>query len=210
MASAGAAGDELVAAHAYANMSMLAAAAEQPRKAVQYAEAGQRAALRRGGPRLRALLLAREAQAHAGLRDRSAASDALTRAERAYCTSRGEDPTWTAFFDEAELAGAAGSAFQTLGDRTRATRYLQDATEIHGRTRNRLSWTIRLASAHADSQDYAQACAVANPALPAIGDIASTRILRDIRRFSAQLGVHSTAPEVQDFRRSMSAVGLAS
>jgi transcriptional regulator with XRE-family HTH domain len=70
--AAGAAADELVAAHAYANLSMLALAAAQPQRAVQYAQAGQRAATRHGGPRLRALLFAREAQGHAARRDGTA------------------------------------------------------------------------------------------------------------------------------------------
>jgi transcriptional regulator with XRE-family HTH domain len=208
--AAGAASDELVAAHAYANMSMLTAALDQPQRAVQYAQAGQRAAARRGGPRLRALLCAREAQAHAGVGDHQATSDALRRADRAFHSARGNDPGWTAFFTEAELAGAAGSAFRALGSTEIGVRHLQDATNIPGRTRNRASWVLQLAAAHAVNGAPEQACAVATEALPVVTDLASTRVRRLVHRLSAAMTSYGSLPEVRDFRERATALGLAS
>jgi len=210
VAAAGAASDELVAAHAYANLSMLAAAAQQPQRAVQYAQAGQRAAARRGGPRLKALLLSREAQAHGARQDHVATTDALRRAERAFGRANGQDPTWTAFFTDAELAGAAGSAFRALGANHQGVRHLQDATVIFGRPRNRASWMLQLASAFAHAGDVAQACAVAEETLPVVSDLTSTRVRRHVPRLVAAMTPHGQVPEVRQLRERVAALGLAS
>jgi hypothetical protein len=208
--AAGAAADELVAAHAYANLSMLALAAAQPQRAVQYAQAGQRAAARQGGPRLRALLFSREAQGHAAKRDSSATGEALRRAERAFDSARGHDPGWTAFFTDAELAGAAGSAFRMLGDAGLGVRHLQDATRINGRARNRTSWVLQLAEGLAAAGDPAQASMVAADALPIVSDLASTRVRRHVRRVAAAVAPHARVPEVREFQERVTALGLAS
>lgn len=210
LAASGAAADDLVAAHAYANMSMLAKASERPLLAVQYAQAGQRVAAQRGGPRLRALLFAREANGHAVVRDRRAVHEAIGRAERAFSSSRGTDPPWTAFFTEAELAGVTGAALRILGENDHAVRRIRQAAEMRERARNRACWTFALADGLAATGDPVQACAVAGPALATAADLASTRVHRQVQHLCGAMTPYAELPEVRDFRERVSAVGPAS
>ncbi len=207
--AAGAAGDDLVAAHAYANMSMLARATERPVLAVQYARAGQRAAARDGGPRLRALLFAREANGHATMGDFVATEEAVRRAERAFNSGRGSDPGWTAFFTDAELAGVTGAAFQTLGDDARGVGRLREAAEMLGRARNQAYWTFALADGLTAAGDPVQACAVAWPALSSVSELASARVHRQVRHLSHAMSQHARIPEVRDFRERVSTLKLS-
>jgi len=140
----------------------------------------------------------------------SCAEIRVSRAERAFESARGYDPGWAAFFTDAELAGAAGSAFRMLGDAGLGVRHLHAATGINGRARNRTSWVLQLAEGLAAAGDPAQASAVATSALPIVSDLASTRVRRHVRRVAAAVAPHAGVREVREFHASMSALGLAS
>jgi hypothetical protein len=206
--AAGAAADDLVTAHAYANMSMLAVAMERPGLAVQYAQAGQRAAVRRGGPRLRALLFAREANGHAARGDHLAVQEAIRKSERAFNSARGIDPVWTAFFTDAELAGVTGAALRMLGDNARAVPRIHVAADMQGRARNQACWRFALADGLAAAGDPVHACAVAAPVLSAAAELASTRVHRQVRRLSDAMVGYACVPEVRDFRERAGMLGL--
>lgn len=202
--------DDLVAAHAYANLSMLATASGRPDHAVRFAQAGQRAATLQGGPRLRSRLIAREAQGHGGMMNAPATNNAVARAEHAFAGDDGQDPGWTAFFVEAEFAGVAGSAFRMLGDVDRSMRDLRTAAELEGRPRNRASWILQLAGAHVDAGDAAQGCEVAGAVIPTVRDMTSARLRQQLCRLARSTAAHGACAEVRHFRACVAGHGLAS
>jgi len=201
------ANDDVAGAYTLSITSMQALQQGRPREAVALAQAGQRVAAPRGGRRLRALLVCREARGHAVLRDRAAAESGLRRASRTLeGPARGRDPAWVDFFDNAELAGAAGAAYVAMGDPNRGVRHLRDAARTNG-VRNRLSWELSLAHAHAAAGDPAQACAVASDTLPLLSELSSARVRRQLRGLVDRVSMHN-APEARDFTQRVAALGL--
>ncbi|MFD0368712.1 tetratricopeptide repeat protein [Streptomyces sp. NPDC059071] len=129
LATARVAGDHALEAHAFCNTSFLARDSGRHREAVRAAQAGLRAAAPLGSDRLLALLNLREAGAWAGLGDRSACSEALSRAHAHFGRGPGErDPEWMSFFGEPELEAQEALCWSMLGDWSRAARHAQRAT----------------------------------------------------------------------------------
>ena len=123
LATARAAGDPALEAHAFCNISFLARDDDRPREAVRAAQAAQQAAARLGSPRLLSLLALREAGGWAGLGDRAACERALLRARQFHGRGIADaDPEWMSFYGEAELEGLeaqAGRGWATTGARWR-------------------------------------------------------------------------------------------
>lgn len=93
--AATAASDGIAAAHAWINACLLSyREGSRPKEGVKLAEAAQLAARRDGGPKLRALAAIREAEAHSVIGDRTAMVAAVSRAHRAYESTRGNDPEY--------------------------------------------------------------------------------------------------------------------
>ncbi len=192
--------DPLTQAYALSLMAMQAQHIGQPREAVRLAQAGQRTSGTKGGNRLRALLQVREARGLAVIGDRTGAELALARAERVLSApSRGHDPSWVEFFDQAEFAGAAGMAFTALGEPDRGAACLRDAVEIVGRSRNRLSWEFCLANSQAAAGDPIEACATATAALPLLSEVSSARVRRQLQDVVTAVAPHRGVPEVRRF-----------
>jgi transcriptional regulator with XRE-family HTH domain len=210
MAAAALAEDPLLTAHACNNLSFLTARTGQPARAVDYARAGQRAAQQGGGgPRLRALLLAREASGHALLADAGNAGRALGQALTAYGSGHGHDPAWTAFVTDEALAGWIGVAHSRLGQHGPGLRQLTAAARMQGWPRNAVGWQVRLAEGHAAAGDPAHAAVLAARTLPAVTDLSSTRIRSRVRTLSATLAEHAQVPEVREFHDQARTAGLA-
>ncbi|WP_174189803.1 hypothetical protein [Nocardia barduliensis] len=121
--AATAADDGIAIAHALGNASSLltelnGGTPAGMRQAVQYAQIASRAAMRHGGPKLRSLLAIREADA-LGMQDpsgnKSAVTEALGRAYRAYESTRGFDPEWV-YLPDALLSGMTGMMQMYLGE----------------------------------------------------------------------------------------------
>ncbi len=199
-AAAAAARNDLLLAYAYANASRLAFEAENPRLAVQFAQAGQRAAMRDGGPRLRALLHAREAEGFGQMRDPAAVRDAVRRARRAFDSSRGVDPQWVDFVTEAELAGLCGRAYRLAGAHNASIKHLQEAAAGMGdRPRNRACWELQLASALIEHGDAGAGCVLATNTLTTIADLSSTRVRRQLRGVVNSARQHVNINEARHF-----------
>jgi DNA-binding Xre family transcriptional regulator len=209
MSAATMANNPLLSAHACANLSLITAMAGQSSRAVQCARAGQRAAAEgHGGPRLRALLLARETTGLAQLGDTARARDTMTRALRALDNPHGYDPPWTAFVTEAELSGILGDANSKLGRHDQALHQISQAAAMSGHPRNAASWQVVLAGAHAAAGDPGQAATIAVQALPTVTDLSSTRIHSRVQALSQSLGPFTRVAEVAEFRQQMIAAGL--
>jgi len=210
MAAAHLANDPLLAAHACANLAFVTTKAGQPSRAVQCAQAGQRAAVQgRGGPRLRALLVAREASGHARVGDGAAATEAIHRAWKAFDSQGGNDPSWVMFLSDVELAGILGDVHSRLGQHNLAVEHLSRAAQMEGRPRNATSWRLGLAQGYIAAGDPGQAAALGSIVLPEVLELSSTRIRASVLELSQSLTPHSKVFEVKAFQDKARAAGLA-
>ncbi|MGY2024706.1 helix-turn-helix domain-containing protein [Nocardia gipuzkoensis] len=195
------AGDGIAAAHAWINACLLSyREGSRPKEGVQLAEAAQLAARREGGPKLRALAAIREAEAHSVIGDRTAMVAAVTRAHRAYESTRGNDPDYLVHLHEAQISGLTGLAFMRLGDHQTATTYLRSA--INGTAaypRERTAWQIRLAENMVQAQVIGDGCTLLTENFAQIRAVASTRLQSALGKIIDQLRSYSTVPEARSF-----------
>lgn len=210
MAAAQLANDPLLAAHACANLAFLTSKGGQPARAVQCAQAGQRAATEgRGGPRLRALLAAREATGHAEMGDVAAATNSAQRALRAFESNQGRDPSWVLFLSEVELAGILGNVYSQLGQHSTALLHFTQAAQMHGRPRNATSWRLALAQGYVAAGDPGQAADLGAQILPDVLTLSSTRIRAQAFGLNLALAPHAKVAEVKAFQDQVREAGLA-
>ncbi|WP_157101477.1 hypothetical protein [Nocardia shimofusensis] len=199
-----AADDGIAAAHALGNAShlmvnRLGSNSTGDRMAVQYAQAASRAARRRGGPRLRALMALREAEANGARGDRTEMNAAIGRAFRAYDSTRGFDPDWV-YLPEAQMSGVSGKAHRRLGDHAAATDHLREAIDSSAAwPRERASWQLHLAHNLIRSGNTAQACEYLAGTFAAISDLASARLQKRLGELVAAVRPHASVPEVREF-----------
>lgn len=200
--AANAAGDGIAAAHALGNASCLMAVGEEVvgnPLAVQYAQGASRASRRDGGPKLRALMAIREAEAQGARGDKAAMTAAVSRAHRAYESTRGHDPDWV-YLPEAEFVGGVGWAQMCISDHAAATAHLQAAIEKSSAwPRERAAWQIHLAQNFVNAGDIAQACSLLADNFDTISSLASTRLNQRIDAIANAVRTHAAVPEVREF-----------
>ncbi|MCP3756180.1 tetratricopeptide repeat protein [Streptomyces sp. TBY4] len=202
LATARVSGDSGLEAHAFSNMAFLARDCGRPRESVRAAQAGRRAARALGSPRLLSLLALREAGGWAGLSDRKACEEALTRAHTEF--SRGEagaDPEWMSFFGEAELESLESRCWAALGEHARAARHARRAADLQDPhfARNVALYTAELADnlAHAGAPD--EAAWAGGRVLELLGEVQSTRIQSMLAATARTLVPHQRSPRVGSF-----------
>ncbi|UGT64204.1 helix-turn-helix domain-containing protein [Nocardia asteroides] len=192
----------IAAAHALGNASHLmvnrhGSRTTGDRLAVQYAQAATRAAQSHGGPKLRALMALREAEANGARGERGEMTKAISRAFRAYDSSRGYDPDWV-YLPEAEMSGVSGKAHMRLGDHAAATADLEAAIASSAAwPRERASWQLHLAHNLMQSGDVAAACGRLTDTFATIADLASARLQRRLGDLVTTVRPHSTVPEAR-------------
>jgi hypothetical protein len=198
--AAAAAHDEIAASHALINASIVAfREGDRPRDGANLAQAAQRAALRRGGPRLRALCAIREAEAQGSLGDKTALAGAVSRAHRSYESTRGHDPDWV-YLPEAEFSGLTGLAYMRLGDYQEAATHLQAAIDSSvAWPREHMHWQVHLAQNLVAAGDVAAACSLLVKNLNQFNGVASTRLQNCIASIARDVQAHSKVPEVREF-----------
>ncbi|WP_280312413.1 helix-turn-helix domain-containing protein [Nocardia abscessus] len=201
--AANAANDGIAAAHALGNASCLMVSRFEETSgnpaAVQYAQAASRVSLREGGPKVRALMAIREAEAHGARGDKPAMTAAISRAHRAYESTRGHDPEWV-FLPDAELNFITGKAQMWVGEHTAATMHMQAA--IDGSSawpRERAAWQLNLAQNLIKAGDVHQACSLLAGNFDTIAGLASTRLHQRIDAIATAVRAHSAVPEVREF-----------
>ncbi|MFD4404358.1 hypothetical protein ACFWPH_16530 [Nocardia sp. NPDC058499] len=199
--------DGIAVAHALGNASSLltewnGGTAAGTRQAVQYAQAASRAALSHGGPKLRSLMAIREADA-LGMPDprgnRSAVTDALSRAYRAYESNRGFDPEWV-YLPDVLLSGMTGTMQMYLGEHRSASEQIRAA--IDGSSawpREQAEWHVQLGRNLVQAGDIAEGCQVLTDHYDAISQIGSTRVHQKLDTVAAAVRVHAKVPEVREF-----------
>ncbi len=209
--AATAAGDGIAVAHALGNASSLltewnGGTPAGARQAVQYAQTASRAAMSHGGPKLRALMAIREADA-LGMQDptgnKSAVTDALSRAYRAYESSRGFDPDWV-YLPEALLSGMTGIMQMYLGEHQAASEQIRAAIDGSAAwPREQAEWQVQLGRNLVQAGDIAEGCQVLTDNFGGIQQIASTRVHQKLEAVTAIVRPHSRVPEVREFLGSM-------
>ncbi|MEV6323834.1 helix-turn-helix transcriptional regulator [Nocardia sp. NPDC051787] len=202
--AANAAGDGLAAAHALVNASCLMVDRSEEDMAgstlaLQYAQAASRASLRDGGPKLRALMAIREAEAYAVRGDKAAMTASISRAYRAYDSSRGHDQDWV-FLPDAELVGITGRAQMWLGEHDAANAHFQAAIDSSSAwPRERAGWQLNVVENFVNAGDIAQACSVLADNFDTISSLASTRLHQRIDVIVDKVRSHAAVPEVREF-----------
>ncbi|GII96368.1 helix-turn-helix domain-containing protein [Sinosporangium siamense] len=213
-----AAEDDLIGARILASLAHQAADLHQSRWAVRLAsaavEAGQRA---QASPRVLAMLLIKHARA---LSVRLADTDTqdphtarqITRILHSADDAFGKglddrDPKWIAYFDEAELAGNAGSCWRKIGDFSRATSQAERAMRSFGNPYSRSVQLTRLSAAdsYLGMGDLDQAVDTARQAISGLKELTSTRAGNRALGFAKRLKADfpgSQANEFGDYVRS--------
>lgn len=179
LATARVAADSALEAHAFCNTAFLARDAGRPREAVRAALAGRTAAEHLGSARLLSLLALREAGGWAGLGDRTACRQALSRAQSLFDRGPSDaDPEWMTFFGRAELEGLEAQCWSALGDWERATDHAHRAVELQQPhfVRNKALFTAELANNLAAQRRPEEAAEAGSRALELLGPVRSSRI----------------------------------
>ncbi|MQY18198.1 hypothetical protein NRB20_12670 [Nocardia sp. RB20] len=205
--AATAADDGIAAAHALGNSSVLLSEWQGGtpagmRQAVQYAQSASRVAMGCGGPKLRALMAIREADA-LGMQDpggnKSAVTDALNRAHRAYESSRGSDPDWV-YLPRAMLNGMTGLMQMYLGEHEAASKQMRVAIDGSAAwPREQAEWRVQLGRNLVASGAIAEGCHVLGENFGGIKQVASTWIQQKLDAVVADVRPHAKVPEVREF-----------
>ncbi|MGW4505012.1 tetratricopeptide repeat protein [Streptomyces sp. NPDC004436] len=203
LATARVARDAHLEAHAFSNMSFLARDCGRPREAVRAAQAGSRAAATLGSPRLLSLLALREAGGWAGLGDRKACEEALTRAHQEFSRGTADaDPEWMSFFGEAERESLEARCWAALGEHARAARHARRAADLQDPhfARNVALYTAELAGDLARANAPDEAAWAGGRVLDLLGEeVQSTRIRTILADTAGALVPHQRSPRVGAF-----------
>ena len=175
---------------AMASIALQASEQHRPRETIDLAQAAQRIAGRSAPPRLRSLLLAREALGHAGAGDRQGARAALGRARSLADQEHSDDPIWLSFYGPADLVSherlvaLAANDVVAAEDRARAALALNDPVAS---PRNNVLYLTRLAEILVRRREIDESTAIVRQATEAATDLKSARVKRALHAVSQSL-----------------------
>ncbi len=195
------AGDRLYAANVLSHMSRLTVQIghgaitehdrlHHARQAIALARAGHSVTDGEATPVLSSLLHAVQARGHALLGEANATRTAVLEAERCYeRASTDDEPTWLAFYTEAELAADLGRCLRDVGEPEQGTRLISQAMDTYEpwRVRSRCFVQTDLATAHLVGRDYEHAAALGRDAVRTAAQVRSTRTLDRLRTLQRQV-----------------------
>jgi transcriptional regulator with XRE-family HTH domain len=192
---------DLVTAGTMASMAVQAADRHRPHEAIDLATTAQRTA-GRASPRLKSMLLTREALGHAGAGDATSARAALCRARGLADRPCDDDPRWLNYYGLAEFTCYEYRVALILGDRAaaedaaRATVALSDPVAY---PRDYALDLIHLADVLAQRRKIDESAAVATRAADAAAHVDSGRVTRGLRGVARQLSPYRGAAGVDTF-----------
>ncbi|WP_308294914.1 hypothetical protein [Streptomyces sp. JJ66] len=140
----------------------------------------------------------RNARAHAGRQDRSAALRALRAAEGSFDRHASvQRPRWIEFFDGAELDGLTSIVWLRLGEPDRAEYHLHRALGAiqPERVRNRTYYIAHLSLSQARQGDFESACHTADQAAELLGCVRGSKRTTDTLASVRKLVVSSGTKE---------------
>jgi transcriptional regulator with XRE-family HTH domain len=170
-------------------------------QAVRLATAALHGTQECASPAVRAALLAVLARAHARLGNQDGCLDALRGAERDLARSRlGEEPSWIAYFGEADLADEEAHCFFDLGQQALAQRKVTAALALMptSRVRRLAIDTALYSSSLARDDEVDEACAVGRRAVDYAAMTRSFRSAHRIAMMMAELQPRATTQSVRD------------
>ncbi|GAB1642003.1 helix-turn-helix domain-containing protein [Krasilnikovia sp. MM14-A1259] len=196
------AGDRLYGGYLIAvSLGHLALHCGDPEQAARLARASLRGIGTAATPAIRAACRTVLARAHARRGERVACAAALLLAERDLARSRrSEEPSWIAYFGEADLGDERAHCFFDLGLHAPAQREAAQAVaalEPHRIRRKAIDSALSTASL-ARSRQVDHACAMARQAIDHATAISSFRSAHRIVLMLAELQPYSDQPEVRD------------
>lgn len=163
------------------SLSMQSTHLGRAREAVQFAQRGQTLAAGWAPPRVRTLMLLREAAgwARAGQRDQT--HRLLVRARTVYDPTRhDDDPPWARFLDDAELGSIEAACISDLGDHARAEAAFHQALTMQRGAfpRNEMFFRVRLAEEQHAQGNTRDTCAQLTDLIPQLTTLGSSRLRR--------------------------------
>jgi hypothetical protein len=159
-------------------------------------------------PRLRSVLLAREARGHAGWDDAASARDALRRAREHTETRHDDDPAWLDFYGPADFANHERDAAQMLGDSAAAEGSAREALKLNDPVaypRNHAFYLVRLSQVLVKRRQIDESVAIATEAADAASHLDSARVTRGIADTARELAPFRSNPNVSDFLERVAA-----
>lgn len=181
----------------------------RPRSGVPHIDEALIRARRSGNRRLTGFVLTVKARAQAKLGNTRRCLELLDEAEVQLSrhAPTAPDPAWLEVFDDAALAGHRGSCWLDLGEAARAVEPLasQDMRAPRLFVRNRASWLLDRAKAHAQLNQVDAACAVVESALDVLSGTSSERTIARLRGLTSSLGRWSQVPEVRHLQERVRA-----
>jgi hypothetical protein len=183
---------DLISAGTMASMARQASDQRRPREVIDLATTAQRTLGRAATPRLKSMLLAREALGHACAGDAASARVALRRARGPAEDARhADDPRWLDYYGMAEFACHEHRVAMILGDFTAAEDGARTAVALSDPVaypRDYALDLVNLADVLAQRRKIDECAAVATQATVAAADLDSGRVKRGLRAVAQRLG----------------------
>jgi transcriptional regulator with XRE-family HTH domain len=194
---------EWITVGAMASMARQASEQHHPREAIDLATTAQRTAGPAATPRLRSMLLVREALGHAGARDAKSARATLGRAGRLADQPRhDDDPRWMDYYGVADFACFEHRVALMLGDDAAAEDGARTALAMSDPVaypRDNVLDLVNLAAVLAHRRKVDESAAVASQAATAAANLDSGRVKRELRGVAQRLGPYRGDAEVDKF-----------
>ncbi|MEU1969425.1 transcriptional regulator [Micromonospora sediminicola] len=185
MYAAHVAGDRVLGSNVLKSMSLQCHDFGLPNEALALAQAANQK-LDRSAPRVAAMFSLREARAHAALRDAPACERLLARADTLFAAAgtSDEEPSWLAYFDEAEFYAQIGTCYLDLGNAAKADDFLEKNLRLAPETkvRDRATYTTRRAAASAQLGNPDEAADLLSEAVVLIRQAPSSRNVRRVHQ----------------------------
>jgi transcriptional regulator with XRE-family HTH domain len=182
---------DLISAGTMASMARQASDRRRPREVIDLATSAQRTLGRAATPRLKSMLLAREALGHAGAGDAASARVALRRARGPAEDARhADDPRWLDYYGMAEFACHEHRVAMMLGDFAAAEDGARTAVALSDPVaypRDYALDLLNLADVLAQRRKIDESAGAATQATIAAADLDSGRVARGLRAAAQQL-----------------------
>lgn len=186
---------------ALASMSLHASSLRRGNEAVQLAQAASGDS--DTTPRVRSLLAAREALGEAVRGDEVASRRAFALAEKLVGSGQSsDDPAWVSFWGPGDLGShqvQAAIALRNFPLAERLARETMTAPECDRWSRNRALYGVRLGSLLVRRRAVDEAISVLSPAVGAVGEISSGRVVADLRAAVAGVARHRSYEPARTF-----------